>query len=108
MLGVKKIKQLKRVIRDKADFAIKQRMLGVKIFVQRRFCASALCATLHSIDYNLFFFNNNYPLNTSHKIIENGVGFFFSPLVSTEKEKKVQRVGPDEGKVIAAIFTAII
>ena len=34
MLGVKKIKQLKRVIRDKADFATKQRMLGVKIFVQ--------------------------------------------------------------------------
>ena len=33
MLGVKKIKQLKRVIRDKADFATKQRMLGVKIFV---------------------------------------------------------------------------
>jgi len=33
MLGVKKIKQLKRVIREKADFATKQRMLGVKIFV---------------------------------------------------------------------------
>ena len=33
MLGVKKIKQLKRVILDKADFATKQRMLGVKIFV---------------------------------------------------------------------------
>ena len=59
---------------------------------------------VHSIDYNLFFFNNNYPLNTSHKIIENGVGFFFfSPLVSTEKEKKVQRVGPDVGKVIAKL-----
>ena len=53
---------------------------------------------VHSIDYNLFFFNNNYPLNTPHKIIENGVGFFFfSPLVSTEKEKKVQTVGPDVG-----------
>ena len=35
MLGVKKIKQLKRVIRDKADFATKQRMLGVKIFVHK-------------------------------------------------------------------------
>ena len=51
MLGVEKIKQLKRVIRDKAayvggqenqtiiirdkaDFATKQRMLEVKIFVQ--------------------------------------------------------------------------
>ena len=34
MLGVKKIKQLKRVISHKADFATKQRMLGVKIFVQ--------------------------------------------------------------------------
>ena len=33
MLGVKKIKQLKRVIRVKADFATKQRMLGVNIFV---------------------------------------------------------------------------
>merc|ERR1712218_454296 len=32
MLGVKKIKQLKRIIRDKADFATKQRMLGGQDF----------------------------------------------------------------------------
>ena len=34
MLGVKKIKQLKFVIHNKADSATKQRMLGGKIFDQ--------------------------------------------------------------------------
>ena len=46
MLGVKKIKQLKRVICNKADFATKQHMLGVKIFVQNEDFCGTFCATL--------------------------------------------------------------